>query len=84
MTKLFVGNTVNVIMNDNNLTTTDVAPYPSWYKLKVPITIIEEYPMYYVARTEPHYNKRLKTQSKGNYNITIDKVWLKNGTVKIC
>ena len=82
--KLLVGNTYKVMLMDWSLSKTDVAPYPNWLKVKVPITVLEEYPTYYVVMVESHNNPTLDTVAKSNpYRVTIDKFALNSGTFKV-
>lgn len=82
--RLMVGGTYKVMLTDWSLSTTDVAPYPNWLKVKVPITVLEEYPTYYVVMAESHNNPTLDTFSVSKpYRVTIDKFALNSGIFKV-
>ena len=78
--KIFEGGYYNVMLMDNFLSTTDVAPYPNWYKQQIPVKIVKEYPSFYLVDVEKHFNPNHGINDSSPYRVTIDKVFIKNGT----
>ena len=81
--EIFVGGYYTAVLNDITLTTTDVAPYPNWYKQKIPVKIIGEYPLYYVCEVQEHFNPNHGLAPSSPYRVTIDKVWIKNSIMDL-
>lgn len=77
---IFEGGYYDVELRDMFLSTTDVAPYPNWYKKRIPIKVVKDCDLFYLVEVQKHFNPEHGIADSKPYTVTIDKVSVTNGT----